>query len=46
MVQLASIFVCGVAAAAAVEVDVDTTKSTHDVNPLFMGCHSDSGYVQ
>ena len=32
--------------ATAVTVDVDLGKSTHVVNPLYLGCHSDTGYVQ
>ena len=29
-----------------VTVDVDLSSSTHVVNPLYLGCHSDTGYVQ
>ena len=39
--------VAGLAAArgAPIHIDVDPTNVTHTVNPLFMGCHSDSGYT-
>merc|ERR1719272_2075155 len=30
---------------AQISVDVDPTNVTHQLNPLFMGCHSDSGYT-
>jgi hypothetical protein len=26
-------------------VSIDASKPTHDMNPLYMGCHSDSGFV-
>ena len=31
--------------AAATTISVDPTNVTHKLNPLFMGCHSDSGWV-
>ena len=33
-------------AGASVVVRVDATQPTHTVNPLYMGCHSDSGFGQ
>ena len=41
-VLLAAVFSAGV---AAITVTVDPSHVTHDINPLFMGCHSDSGYA-
>lgn len=28
-----------------VDIDIDATKVLHQANPLYMGCHSDSGFV-
>lgn len=36
----------GLACVAGVTVDVDISSSTHVLNPLYLGCHSDTGYVQ
>lgn len=33
------------AGGAGTVVQIDTTTSTHTVNPMFMGCHSDSGFA-
>jgi hypothetical protein len=30
---------------AAVAISINPTKITHIPNPLYMGCHFDSGYV-
>ena len=31
--------------AAVATVTVNTSKTTHQVDPMFMGCHSDSGFA-
>jgi hypothetical protein len=44
--QLAVLLVSHIAAASdSVSVYVDATTVTHRLNPLHLGCHSDSGYV-
>jgi hypothetical protein len=32
-------------AADAVDITIDAAKVLHPMNPLYMGCHSDSGFV-
>ena len=28
-----------------VDIDIDASKVLHEANPMYMGCHSDSGFV-
>lgn len=46
-VYLAVVLACSavVVTAAGLVVSVDTSKITHQLNPLWMGCHSDSGFA-